>query len=49
MVDVRMRKNEVIDTGRIEAEMPVPFIAVLSMTLKHTAIEQNMFAFSKTN
>jgi hypothetical protein len=49
MIDVSMRKDEVIDTGGIEAEMPIPFIAILPMSLKHAAIEQYMFAFSKTN
>ena len=49
MVNVRMRKNEVMDTGWIEAEMPIPFIAVLPMSLKHTTIEQDPLAFSKTD
>ena len=47
MIDVGMRKNEVIDRCWVETKMPVEFIGFEAHALKHATIEQNTFALFK--
>ncbi len=43
MVDVRMRKNHVINFSHIESELPVQRVGFFAHALKHAAIQQDFF------
>ena len=45
MVDMGVRENNTVDVTRIKAEVAVHGICLLTLTLKHAAIEQDLFAF----
>ena len=47
VVDVRVRKDDVVDVARVEAQVAVHAVGLETFTLVHSAIEQNFHAFAR--
>jgi len=49
MIDVGMRKDDVVDFGGVETEVPVHGIGFEAFALKHSAIEEDLFSVFSGN